>query len=149
MLALTTLAFTAIRQEWLELLLSAVAVIAGTQWLALVHAARPAGRASPLAVALAWVRDRPGVVAPIVGARTSGQLKGSLDADDVTLPDEAGVELCQMAGARQLCLFHHEPIHGDESISRVLAETRRYEEISRTGKPLLVTAAYDGMEIRL
>jgi aryl-alcohol dehydrogenase-like predicted oxidoreductase len=43
---------------------------------------------SPLAVALAWVRDRPGVVAPIVGARTSGQLKGSLDADDVTLPDE-------------------------------------------------------------
>ncbi|MBV9292077.1 MAG: aldo/keto reductase [Frankiales bacterium] len=43
---------------------------------------------SPLAVALAWVRDRPGVVAPIVGARTAGQLKGSLDADDVVLPDE-------------------------------------------------------------
>ncbi|MBV9099328.1 MAG: aldo/keto reductase [Frankiaceae bacterium] len=43
---------------------------------------------SPLAIALAWVRDRPGVVAPIVGARTSGQLKGSLDADDVTLPEE-------------------------------------------------------------
>ncbi|MDQ1686618.1 MAG: hypothetical protein QOC82_3355, partial [Frankiaceae bacterium] len=35
---------------------------------------------SPLSVALAWVRDRPGVVAPIVGARTAGQLKGSLDA---------------------------------------------------------------------
>ena len=43
---------------------------------------------SPLAVALAWVRDRPGVVAPIVGARTAAQLKGSLDADDVVLPDE-------------------------------------------------------------
>jgi aryl-alcohol dehydrogenase-like predicted oxidoreductase len=43
---------------------------------------------SPLAVALAWVRDQPGVVAPIVGARTSGQLKGSLDADDVVLPAE-------------------------------------------------------------
>jgi aryl-alcohol dehydrogenase-like predicted oxidoreductase len=43
---------------------------------------------SPLAVALAWVRDRPGVVAPIVGARTAGQLAGSLAADDVTLPDE-------------------------------------------------------------
>jgi len=42
---------------------------------------------SPLAVALAWVRDRPGVVAPIVGARTAAQRKGSLD-DDVTLPDE-------------------------------------------------------------
>ncbi len=43
---------------------------------------------SPLAVALAWVRDRPGVVAPIVGARTAGQLLGSLQAEDVTLPRE-------------------------------------------------------------
>ena len=60
-----------------------------------------------------------------------------------------GVELCQMAGARHLCLFHHEPVHGDEAIERVLAETRRFEEISRAGKPLLVTAAYDGMEIPL
>ena len=73
----------------------------------------------------------------------------SIKADWGHSSNIVGVELCQMAGARQLCLFHHEPIHGDESISRVLAETRRYEEISRTGKPLLVTAAYDGMEIRL
>src|SRR3954467_453107 len=43
---------------------------------------------SPVAVSLAWVRDRPGVVAPIVGARTAAQLKGSLDADNVVLPDE-------------------------------------------------------------
>src|SRR5690349_9492461 len=41
---------------------------------------------SPLAVALAWVRDRPGVVAPIVGARTAQQLQASLDADGVRLP---------------------------------------------------------------
>ena len=40
----------------------------------------------PLAVALAWVRDRPGVVAPIVGARTAQQLQASLDADGVRLP---------------------------------------------------------------
>jgi phosphoribosyl 1,2-cyclic phosphodiesterase len=60
-----------------------------------------------------------------------------------------GVELCQMAGARQLCLFHHEPIHGDDAIARVLAETRRYEEITRSGAPLVVNAAYDGMEIPL
>ena len=60
-----------------------------------------------------------------------------------------GVELCQMAGARHLCLFHHEPVQSDEAIERVLTETRRFEEISRTGKPLLVTAAYDGMEIHL
>lgn len=41
---------------------------------------------SPLAVALAWVRDRPGVVAPVVGARDTGQLTGSLAAEELTLP---------------------------------------------------------------
>jgi ribonuclease BN (tRNA processing enzyme) len=54
-----------------------------------------------------------------------------------------------MAGVRQLCLFHHEPVSSDETIVRLLAETRRFEEISRKESPLLVTAAYDGMEIRL
>lgn len=43
---------------------------------------------SPLAVALAWVRDRPGVTAPIVGARTAGQLLGALAVDDITVPAE-------------------------------------------------------------
>ncbi|MDQ3733886.1 MAG: aldo/keto reductase [Actinomycetota bacterium] len=43
---------------------------------------------SPLAVALSWVRDQPGVVAPIVGARTVAQLMGSLAAEDLTLPVE-------------------------------------------------------------
>jgi aryl-alcohol dehydrogenase-like predicted oxidoreductase len=43
---------------------------------------------SPVAVALAWVRDRPGVVAPIVGARTSAQLQASLAAEQVALPPE-------------------------------------------------------------
>jgi phosphoribosyl 1,2-cyclic phosphodiesterase len=60
-----------------------------------------------------------------------------------------GVELCQMAGARHLCLFHHEPVHTDEALDRILTETRRLEAITRTGQPLLVTAAYDGMEIDL
>jgi len=60
-----------------------------------------------------------------------------------------GVELCQMAGARELCLFHHEPAHDDWAIVRVLTEARRFEEISRKGRPLRVTAAYDGMEIAL
>jgi aryl-alcohol dehydrogenase-like predicted oxidoreductase len=43
---------------------------------------------SPLAVALSWVRDRPGVVAPIVGARTTGQLAVILEAEEVSLPGE-------------------------------------------------------------
>ena len=36
-----------------------------------------------------------------------------------------GVELCQMAGVRHLCLFHHEPVFDDAAIDAVLAETRR------------------------
>jgi aryl-alcohol dehydrogenase-like predicted oxidoreductase len=43
---------------------------------------------APVAIALAWVRDRPGVVAPIVGARTAAQLRGSLSASSLVLPDE-------------------------------------------------------------
>ncbi len=43
---------------------------------------------TPLEVALAWVRDRPGVTAPIVGARTAAQLRGALGAEELTLPEE-------------------------------------------------------------
>ena len=43
---------------------------------------------SAVEVALAWVRDRPGVTAPIVGARTAAQLRESLSAEDVQLPEE-------------------------------------------------------------
>ncbi|MFF2655525.1 aldo/keto reductase [Streptomyces sp. NPDC058045] len=44
--------------------------------------------ATPLEVALAWVRDRPGVIAPIVGARTAQQLTAALSVESLTLPDE-------------------------------------------------------------
>lgn len=43
---------------------------------------------SPLAVALSWVRDQPGVASAIVGARTHAQLAGALTAEDVVLPRE-------------------------------------------------------------
>lgn len=43
---------------------------------------------TPLAVALSWVRDRPGVAAPIVGARTAAQLGQALASEALTLPDE-------------------------------------------------------------
>lgn len=42
---------------------------------------------SPLAIALAWTRDRPGVAAAVVGARDSAQLTGVLAAEDLELPD--------------------------------------------------------------
>ncbi|GAB3591021.1 aldo/keto reductase [Angustibacter peucedani] len=41
---------------------------------------------SPAEIALAWVRDQPGVVAPVVGARTAAQLRGTLTSDEVELP---------------------------------------------------------------
>lgn len=43
---------------------------------------------TPLEVALAWVRDRPGVTAPIVGARTAEQLEASLLVEECELPAE-------------------------------------------------------------
>ena len=44
-----------------------------------------------------------------------------------------GVELCQMAGGKAACLFHHEPVFDDEKIDGILAETIRFEEITRPG----------------
>jgi len=48
---------------------------------------------SPLEVALSWIRDRPGVSAAIVGARTAAQLRGSLTVDECVLPDEISAAL--------------------------------------------------------
>ena len=42
---------------------------------------------SPLEVALAWVRDCPGVTSAIVGARTGSQLRGALSSEEVELPE--------------------------------------------------------------
>jgi aryl-alcohol dehydrogenase-like predicted oxidoreductase len=42
---------------------------------------------APLEVALAWVRDTPGITSAIVGARTGAQLRGILTSEEVTLPD--------------------------------------------------------------
>lgn len=53
---------------------------------------------SPLAVALAWVRDRPGVVAPVVGARDTGQLTGSLAAEEIVLPTAIRAALDDVSG---------------------------------------------------
>lgn len=59
------------------------------------------------------------------------------------------VELCQLARARRLALFHHEPAYSDTQIAQVLRETRRFEEITRQGAPLEVLSAWDGLEVEL
>jgi aryl-alcohol dehydrogenase-like predicted oxidoreductase len=53
---------------------------------------------SPLEVALAWVRDRPGVAAPIVGARTAEQLKAALTVEECELPAEIVTALDDVSG---------------------------------------------------
>jgi len=42
---------------------------------------------SPLEVALAWVRDFPGVTSAVVGARTGAQMRGILVSEEIELPD--------------------------------------------------------------
>ncbi|MCW2693575.1 MAG: aldo/keto reductase [Mycobacterium sp.] len=48
---------------------------------------------SPVALALAWIRDRPGVTAPIVGTRTAAQLRGALASEELTVPYEIAAAL--------------------------------------------------------
>lgn len=55
---------------------------------------------TPLEVALVWVRDRPGVTAPIVGARTAAQLRGALGLEDKELPPEIVAALDDVSEAR-------------------------------------------------
>jgi aryl-alcohol dehydrogenase-like predicted oxidoreductase len=52
---------------------------------------------APLEVALAWVRDRPGVTSALVGARTAAQLSAALTADEVVLPEEIRVALDEVS----------------------------------------------------
>jgi len=42
---------------------------------------------SPLEVALAWVRDAPGVTTCLIGARTGAQLRGVLKSEEIALPE--------------------------------------------------------------
>lgn len=43
---------------------------------------------APLEVAVAWVRDRPGVSSVLLGSRTAAQLRGALRAEELALPTE-------------------------------------------------------------
>jgi phosphoribosyl 1,2-cyclic phosphodiesterase len=77
-------------------------------------------------------------------------------ADSVSMKEDWGhssnivaVDLCHMAAAKRLVLFHHEPTCSDDDILRMHRESIRYEELTREGHPLEVICAYDGLEIRL
>lgn len=74
----------------------------------------------------------------------------SVKADWGHSSNVVAVELCQAAAAKRLALFHHEPMHDDMQLSRLLAETRRLEQITRGNRPALeVLSAYDGLIVDL
>jgi aryl-alcohol dehydrogenase-like predicted oxidoreductase len=54
----------------------------------------------PLQVALLWVRDVPGVTAPLLGARTAAQLQPALAVEGKALPDEIATALDDVSGGR-------------------------------------------------
>jgi aryl-alcohol dehydrogenase-like predicted oxidoreductase len=54
----------------------------------------------PLEVALAWLRDQPGVTAPIVGARTAAQLRQALATEEKALPTELMEALDDVSAGR-------------------------------------------------
>jgi anti-anti-sigma factor len=75
-------------------------------------------------------------------------------ADAISVKEDWGhssnlvaVELAQLAKAKRLVMFHHEPAYDDAKIEGVFAETVRFEEISREGQKVDVIAAYDGLEL--
>lgn len=53
---------------------------------------------TPLQVALAWVRDAPGVTAPLLGARTPAQLEACLAVEEVSLPGPIAAALEDVTG---------------------------------------------------
>ena len=53
----------------------------------------------PAAVALAWLRDRPGVVAPLASARNLKQLRPIVDALTLELSDEETRALTRVSDA--------------------------------------------------
>jgi phosphoribosyl 1,2-cyclic phosphodiesterase len=77
-------------------------------------------------------------------------------ADAITMKADWGhssniiaVELCQIALCKKLCLFHHEPAHNDQQITKVLNATRRFEQITRNKHILEIVSAYDELSLKV
>jgi aryl-alcohol dehydrogenase-like predicted oxidoreductase len=64
---------------------------------------------SPVALALAWVRDRPGVTAPVVGVRTAAQLQAALSSERLTVPTEITEVLDEVSRVERATIGHLVP----------------------------------------
>lgn len=56
---------------------------------------------TPAAIAISWVRDRPNVVAPLVGAKNVEQLVDSLEAEKISLPRELTERLDEVSAIQR------------------------------------------------
>ncbi len=77
-------------------------------------------------------------------------------ADMVTVREDwghssniVGVDLCLRANVGHYCMFHHEPAYDDDTLHKILQETRRYGEIASEGRSLKISTAYDDMVIEI
>ena len=59
------------------------------------------------------------------------------------------VELAHAAQVKRLALFHHDPVLDDRMLDAVLADTVRFEAISRRGAKVDVISAYDDLELTI
>lgn len=64
---------------------------------------------TPGQVALVWVRDAPGVTAPLLGARTVAQLEPYLATEDLELPAEITAALDDISGGPNVMREGYEP----------------------------------------
>jgi aryl-alcohol dehydrogenase-like predicted oxidoreductase len=67
---------------------------------------------TPGQVALLWVRDAPGVTAPLLGARTTAQLQPYLDCEALELPAEITAALDDVSGGPNAMREGNEPTVG-------------------------------------
>jgi phosphoribosyl 1,2-cyclic phosphodiesterase len=58
-----------------------------------------------------------------------------------------GIEFAIRAGARRLCLFHHEHTSDDVALDRFLKDSMRYLAIHAKKNPPEIFLAYDGLEL--
>jgi phosphoribosyl 1,2-cyclic phosphodiesterase len=77
-------------------------------------------------------------------------------ADAVTIRADWGhssnlvaVELARRAGVSHLCLFHHEPSNDDKTLAGILRDSLRYLELTDPDNNLIISTAYDGLEIKV
>jgi ribonuclease BN (tRNA processing enzyme) len=72
----------------------------------------------------------------------------SLKADWGHSSAPVAIDLCRLARARTLALFHHEPTNTDAQIRAMHRDAIAYERLTRgDGPPVAVVCAYDGLEV--